>query len=85
MSSAESVGPSSDVRENLDHPMGPFLYTVSTMHCMTISLARNGEGLGAMWGEQKSLEFLAEAGFTDMTVRQVEGDPFNNFYIAKKH
>ena len=76
---------SSDVQENLDHPMGPFLYTVSTMHCMTVSLARNGEGLGAMWGEQKALEFLAEAGFTDVTVKQVEGDPFNNFYIAKKH
>jgi hypothetical protein len=62
-----------------------FLYTVSTMHCMTVSLARNGEGLGAMWGEQRALEFLAEAGFTDVTVKQVEGDPFNNFYIAKKH
>jgi ubiquinone/menaquinone biosynthesis C-methylase UbiE len=76
---------SSDVQDNLDHPMGPFLYTVSTMHCMTVSLARNGEGLGAMWGEQQALELLAEAGFTDVTVKQVEGDPFNNFYIAKKH
>ena len=55
------------------------------MHCMTVSLARNGEGLGAMWGEQKALELLAEAGFTDVTVKQVEGDPFNNFYIARKH
>ena len=26
-----------------------------------------------------------EAGFTDVTVKQVEGDPFNNCYIAKKH
>jgi len=74
-----------DVIHDQAQPMGPFLYTVSTMHCMTVSLARNGEGLGAMWGEQKALEFLAEAGFTDVTVKQVEGDPFNNFYIAKKH
>ena len=76
---------SSDVQENLEHPMGPFLYTVSTMHCMTVSLAQDGEGLGAMWGEQKALELLAEAGFTEVAVRQVEGDPFNNFYIARKH
>jgi len=74
-----------DVIHDQAQPMGPFLYTVSTMHCMTVSLARNGEGLGAMWGEQKALELLAEAGFTDVTVKQVEGDPFNNFYIAKKH
>ena len=66
---------SSDVQENLEHPMGPFLYTVSTMHCMTVSLAQDGEGLGAMWGEQKALELLAEAGFADVAVRQVEGEP----------
>ncbi len=75
---------SSNVHENIDHPLGPFLYTTSTMHCMTVSLALDGEGLGTMWGEQKALEFLAEAGFTDVVVKQVEGDPINNFYIARK-
>jgi SAM-dependent methyltransferase len=39
---------SSQVHENLDHPMGPFLYTTSAMHCMTVSLALDGEGLGTM-------------------------------------
>lgn len=52
---------------------------------MTDSLARDGEGLGAMWGEQKALEFLAEARFIDVAVEQVEGAPINNFYIARKH
>ena len=75
---------SSHVHENVDHPMGPFLYTVSTMHCMTVSLALDGEGLGTMWGEQKALEYLAEADFTDVLVKQVEGDPINSFYIARK-
>jgi 2-polyprenyl-3-methyl-5-hydroxy-6-metoxy-1,4-benzoquinol methylase len=75
---------SSHVHENIDHPMRPFLYTTSAMHCMTVSLARGGEGLGAMWGEQKAMELLAEAGFTDISVEQVEGDLFNNYYIARK-
>lgn len=55
---------------------------------MTDSLARDGEGLGAMWGEQKALEFLSGARFidvADVAVEQVEGDPINNFYIARKH
>ena len=52
---------------------------------MTDSLARDSEGLGAMWGEQKALEFLAEARFIDVAVEQVEGDAINNFYIARKH
>jgi len=75
---------SSDVHENLDHPMAPFLYATSTMHCMTVSLALGGEGLGTMWGEQKARERLAEAGFARVDVKQVEGDLFNNFYIARK-
>ena len=78
------VRASSDVHQNMDHPLGPFMYTTSTMHCMTVSLALGGEGLGAMWGEQKALEYLAEAGFADVVVEQVEGDFINNFYIARK-
>ena len=38
---------SSHLGENLDHPIGTFGYTVSCMHCMSVSLAYDGEGLGA--------------------------------------
>jgi len=41
---------SSHVGENLDHPLGTFIYSVSCQHCMTVSLAYDGVGLGAMWG-----------------------------------
>jgi SAM-dependent methyltransferase len=75
---------SSRVHENLDHPMATFLYTTSTLHCMTVSLALDGEGLGTMWGEQKALELLSEAGFTNVAVREIEGDIFNNYYIARR-
>ena len=75
---------SSDVCENIEHPMAPFMYTISATHCMTVSLADGGEGLGAMWGEQKALELLAEAGFEDATVNELEGDVFNNYYVARK-
>ena len=73
-----------DVADNMDHMLGPALYTVSLFHCMTVSLALDGVGLGAMWGEEKALEMLREAGFTNVDITQVEGDPFNNFYIATK-
>ena len=74
---------SSHLHENLDHEFGPFLYGVSTMHCMTVSLALGGEGLGTMWGEQKARELLAEAGFTKVAVHTHQGDPFNSFYVAQ--
>jgi hypothetical protein len=68
----------------MDHPLAPYLYAISTMHCMTVSLALDGEGLGTMWGEQKARELLAEAGFSEVTVESVQGDIFNSFYIATK-
>ncbi|MBI4306024.1 MAG: class I SAM-dependent methyltransferase, partial [Chloroflexi bacterium] len=78
------VAGSSNVEENLDHPLAPFLYTASVMHCMTVSLALNGEGLGTMWGEQKARELLNEAGFKQISVKRLEGDIINNYYITRK-
>ncbi len=51
---------------------------------MTVSLAANGEGLGTMWGEQKARQMLSAAGFTQLEVMQVEGNIFNNYFIASK-
>lgn len=78
------IAASSELADNLEHPMGPFLYTISTMHCMTVSLAYGGEGLGTVWGEQKAIELIKEAGFKDVTVEKVEGDILNNYYITTK-
>jgi ubiquinone/menaquinone biosynthesis C-methylase UbiE len=74
---------SSALEENLDHPLGPMLYSVSTLHCMTVSLALDGEGLGTVWGEQKARELLREAGFADPDMCQVEGDIINSYYITR--
>lgn len=74
---------SSHPHENVDHPTGPFLYGCSMLHCMTVSLALDGEGLGAAWGEQKACELLAEAGFANVTIQTLPGDVFNNYYVAR--
>ena len=75
---------SSHLHENLNHPMGPFMYGVSTMHCMTVSLAYGGEGLGAVWGEQLARERLHAAGFRDTTVTTMPFDRMNNYFISHK-
>ncbi len=72
------------LEENIDHPLGPFIYSISTLHCMSVSLGLDGEGLGAAWGEQKALQMLEAAGFPKVDVEQVEGDITNNYYIARK-
>jgi len=60
------------------------MYTVSCMHCMTVSLAAGGMGLGAMWGEQRACQMLIDAGFTSVDVKHVDGDVFHAYYVATK-
>jgi 2-polyprenyl-3-methyl-5-hydroxy-6-metoxy-1,4-benzoquinol methylase len=80
----QDIAGSSHVHNNLDHPIGPFLYTVSTTHCMTVSLAQGGEGLGTMWGKEKAKEMLKEAGFKEVEIKQLPHDIFNNYFIITK-
>ena len=75
---------SSHLHENYDLPMASLLYTVSTMHCMTVSLAYDGEGLGAAWGEQVARERLARAGFGEVELTGVRDDRMNNYFLARK-
>jgi ubiquinone/menaquinone biosynthesis C-methylase UbiE len=78
------IAAATDLAGNMDNPMAPILYTISTMHCMTVSLAYGGDGLGTVWGKEKALEMFAAAGFNDIAVHNVEGDMFNNYYVMKK-
>ncbi|MEJ2096600.1 MAG: class I SAM-dependent methyltransferase [Deltaproteobacteria bacterium] len=67
----------SRITDNMDHPMAPFLYTVSLMHCMPVGLKDKGRGLGMMWGREQALKLLARAGFSHVTAREIPNDPFN--------
>jgi 2-polyprenyl-3-methyl-5-hydroxy-6-metoxy-1,4-benzoquinol methylase len=80
----QDIRASSHLQNNLDHPIGTFLYTVSTMHCMTVSLAQGGEGLGTMWGEEKTREYLQKAGFRSIETKQLAHDIQNNWYVVRK-
>ncbi len=80
----QDIKASSEVQNNVDHPAGPFLYTISTMHCMTVSLAVGGAGLGTMWGRELALKMLAEAGFPNVEVKQLDHDFQNEYFLATK-
>jgi ubiquinone/menaquinone biosynthesis C-methylase UbiE len=70
--------------DNIGNPMAPVLYSISTLHCMTVSLAHGGAGIGTMFGEQLARQMLAEAGFTDISVSEAPGDPADAIYISHK-
>lgn len=80
----QDIHASSLPHENADHPAGTLLYTVSTMHCMTVSLAQpGGMGLGTMWGRQLAEKMLREAGFASVEVRRLAHDFQNDYYIVR--
>jgi 2-polyprenyl-3-methyl-5-hydroxy-6-metoxy-1,4-benzoquinol methylase len=80
----QDIAGSSHVHNNMDHLLGPFTYTISCMHCMTVSLSQNGKGLGAMWGKELATDMLKNAEFTQVEIKELPHDPINYYYIARK-
>lgn len=76
-------GASSRLEANIAHPIAPFLYMMSTMHCTPVSLGQGGPGLGAMWGVEVATEMLANAGFGDVRLFRLPHDLFNTYFVAR--
>ena len=80
---AQDIKGSSHHHGDCDHPIGPLLYTLSCMHCMTVSLSRDGEGLGAMWGRERAIEYFTAAGFGNVEVHELDHDFQNYWYVCR--
>lgn len=80
----QDISGSGRLHRDKEHPFGTFLYAVSCMHCMSVSLANGGPGLGAMWGRIKAEEMLREAGFGCVAVRESLHDPLNFYYVCNR-
>ncbi|OHU99778.1 class I SAM-dependent methyltransferase [Mycobacterium talmoniae] len=78
------VKASSRLEDNVGLPMNTYRYAVSVLHCMPVSLGLDGAGLGTMWGRQLATSMLADAGFTDVDIAEIDTDPSNYYYIARK-
>lgn len=79
----QDISGSSNVFKNKSHPFGPLVYTISCMHCMTVSLAQGGLGVGAAWGEELTQQFVLDAGFSTVDRNTLDHDMLNFYYIAK--
>jgi 2-polyprenyl-3-methyl-5-hydroxy-6-metoxy-1,4-benzoquinol methylase len=79
------IGMSSFVEKNMDHPLAVGMYGVSCNHCMSVSLAQNGQGLGACWGKECALEYLKDAGLTPLCEPVTcPNDPINAIFLSRK-
>ncbi len=74
---------SSRLEDNLANPFAAMYYGISVMHCMTVSLAEGGAGLGTVWGEQTARRMLGEAGFTRVDAIDSPRPP-TGIYVCRK-
>lgn len=75
---------SSNLEDNVANPLAPLLYGISTRHCLTVSLAHRGAGLGTAWGEQRARMMLADAGFDEIGTHPAPGDPIDLIYVMTR-
>ncbi|HLZ21812.1 MAG TPA: class I SAM-dependent methyltransferase [Ktedonobacterales bacterium] len=80
----DDVRTSSSLENNIGHPLGPLIYLWSLTHCMPLSLAQNGEGLGAAWGVERATEYLRRAGFQKVEVKVPDGELIHCIYVCTK-
>ena len=73
-----------ELEDNIGNPFAPILYSCSTLHCMTVSLAHGGAGIGTVFGERLARQLLADAGFEIVAVEAAPGDPADGVYITRK-
>jgi len=73
---------SSRLEDNIGSPFTPYMYGVSVLHCMTVSLAEGGAGLGTAWGTETARRMLDEAGFKSVDVVDAPG-PQNSIFICR--
>jgi SAM-dependent methyltransferase len=78
----QDIAAQSRLEENVRHPLGPFLYTISFTHCMSVSLGQGGAGLGTCWGRQLAEQMLVDAGFSRVEVHQLPHDIMNFWYLV---
>ena len=74
---------SSQLEDNIGNPFAPYIYGMSVLHCMTVSLAEGGAGLGTAWGHQIARRMLETAGFTSIEAVDAPG-PQNTIYVCRK-
>jgi 2-polyprenyl-3-methyl-5-hydroxy-6-metoxy-1,4-benzoquinol methylase len=78
----DELNVSANLEDNINN-FARMLYSVSTLYCMTTSLAHGGAGIGALMGEPKARELAEQAGFTHFSRLPIK-DNFFAFYELRR-
>jgi 2-polyprenyl-3-methyl-5-hydroxy-6-metoxy-1,4-benzoquinol methylase len=80
----QEVAASSHLARNADNPYAPMLYALSLLHAVPVALGQDGEALGRMWGEERAMQMLKEAGFLKIKFHSLPSDPLRVFCVSAR-
>lgn len=83
----QDVAASSHTRDNKNHPAGPLLYAISVMYSIPAALDKTGseeDAVGVMWGNDRALGVIRNAGFKCDKPRYLPEDHCNAFFFCFK-
>ena len=79
----QDIAGSSHVHDNLDHPLGPLLYTVSCLHCMTVSLAEGAPGWARCGASRRPRNSSQKPASARSSSRRLDHDTQNVYVVAR--
>jgi 2-polyprenyl-3-methyl-5-hydroxy-6-metoxy-1,4-benzoquinol methylase len=80
----QEIAASSHLSRNVEHPFAPMLYALSTLHALPVALGQEGEALGRMWGKERAIQLLGEAGFRNVRFDSMAADALSYYCVATK-
>ncbi|HKR66517.1 MAG TPA: transcriptional regulator, partial [Thermoanaerobaculia bacterium] len=80
----QETAASSHLARNMEHPFAPMFYALSTLHALPVALGQDGEALGRMWGKERAVQLLGEAGFRNLRFESMPGDALSYYCVARK-
>ena len=75
---------SSRLGENIGRLESPYLYGLSVLYCLPVSLAEDGAGLGTCWGSEATREMLGRVGFDPVEEREAPWNSMGSVWIAHR-
>jgi len=72
-----------DMRVNAKDPHALGILAFSLYHCLPLAKRRHGIAPGGMWGRERYVAALSDAGFEDITTHRAPSDPNNDTILAR--
>jgi SAM-dependent methyltransferase len=74
---------SSRLEDNVGSPEAVYLYGLSVLYCLPVSLAEGSAGLGTAWGTERALALFRASGFDRIDTRDAPMNSMAIVYLAR--